>query len=253
MSLTLPIPELLPFGLAFVRIAGLLIAAPIFGHRMVPARVRAVLALFLALVIAPVVEVESVMIGSLGWVVLVELLVGLGIGFAGSLIFAAVAFMAEIVSVQGGLGAASVLDPTSESSSVIVAALMRSFAILVFLAIDGHHEIIRALAESYVRIPIGSEVPLASLAAVASIGGIVFEAGLQLAAPLTVILFVSNIVVGILGRTIPQLNLITLQLPAQVGLTLLVIGLGAGVFIDSLAEVVSSGFHRSISAMLGVG
>ena len=253
MTLTVPIPELLPFGLAFVRIAGLLIAAPVFGHRMVPARVRAALALLLALVLAPVVDVDPLMLGSLGWVVVVELLLGLAIGFAGSLIFAAVAFMAEIVSVQGGLGAASVLDPTSESSSVIVAALMRSFAILVFLAIDGHHQVIRALAASYVQVPIGSEVPLSSMAAVASLGGLVFEAGLRLATPLTVILFVSNIVVGILGRTIPQLNLITLQLPAQVALTLFVIAISAGVFIDSMAEVVSSGFLRSISAILEVG
>jgi flagellar biosynthetic protein FliR len=251
VTLSFPVTEIVGVALAFVRIAGVFVSAPVFSHKHVPVRVRAALVMLLSLVVAPLVDAAPIEEAQLASAVISEFGVGMAIGFAAALVFSGIGLMAELVSVQGGLGAASVLDPTSEASSVVVAALMRSFAILTFLAIDGHHDMLRALVLSYERVPLGVGLPITTFAGVASFGAIVFETGARLAAPLTVILLTSNVVVGILGRTIPQLNLVSLQLPAQVALTLLVIAAGASVIVDSLAGTISSGLDRSFSAVLG--
>lgn len=251
MTLSFPITDVVGVALAFVRVAGVFVSAPVFSHRLVPVRVRATLVLLISLIVAPLVDAAPIAQEQLAAAVISEFGVGVAIGFAAALVFAGIGLMAELVSVQGGLGAASVLDPTSEASSVVVAALMRSIAILAFLAIDGHHDMLRALVLSYERIPLGVGLPIATFAGVASFGAIVFETGARLAAPLTVILLTSNVVVGILGRTIPQLNLISLQLPAQVGLTLLVIAVSASVFVDSLAATIAAGLDQSFIAVLG--
>jgi flagellar biosynthetic protein FliR len=251
VTLQLAIADPTLVSLAFVRIVGVMLMAPLFGHSTVPVRVRATLALLVAVLVAPGAAANAALPAGLGAAVVSELVVGFAIGFVSALVFASVSLMSELVAVQGGLGAAAVLDPSSDTSSVIVAALMRTFALLVFIAIGGHHEVIRALWISFERIPIGVPLGLPSFGAIAGLGSYVFDIGLRLAAPFTVILFVSNLVIGALGRVIPQLNLIAVQLPAQIGLTLLLLGLGAGVFFDSLAHTFRTGLEVAYATVLG--
>jgi flagellar biosynthetic protein FliR len=249
MTIEIPIAEPVLVSLVFVRVTSLMLMAPVFAHGAVSMRIRASLALGLALLVAPGAVDAARLPDSLAMAVVSELFVGLAIGFVSALVLAPVTFMSEIVSVQGGLGAASALDPSSEAPSVVIAALMRFAALILFLAIGGHHEVIRALWLSFEAIPVGSWLSLSSIASIASLGSVVFETGLRLAAPLTILLLASNLVVGALGRTIPQLNLISIQLPAQIALTLAVLALGAGVFIDSVAGEVAYVLDRGLGAV----
>lgn len=251
MTVEIPMAEPVLIALVFVRVIGLMMLAPVFAHGAVSIRIRAALAFGLALVVAPGAAESAALPDMLAVAVLSELAVGVSIGFVSALVLAPVAVMAEVVSVQGGLGAAMALDPSSDSSSVVLAALLRSTAIVLFLAIGGHHEVIRALWHSFEAIPVGSWLALSSLASITALGGVVFETGLRLAAPLTILLLVSNVVVGALGRTIPQLNLISLQLPAQIAVTLGVLAIGAGVFIDSVAGEVAFVLDRGLGAVFG--
>ena len=253
MTVALPIEEPLWVVLVFVRVAAVLIVAPLFGHPALSMRIRAGLALAVSLALAPGVSVGRELPESLVAVVICEFAVGAAIGFCASLVFAAIGFMAEVISLQGGLGAAAALDPTSEASSVVVAAMLRTFALLLFLAIGGHHEVIRATWLSFERVPLGGPIAIDSFREIAALGSFVFETGFRLAAPLTVVLLVANLVVGALGRMIPQFNLISLQLPAQVALTLLMIGIGAGVMVDSIGGVLQGGLEQAVGVVLGVG
>ncbi len=251
MSLNVPLDAAVATSLCFVRVVGLLMVAPIFGHGLLSLRVRSALAMALALALAPAwssaageLQVGPASVAS-------ELLVGILLGFVAAVVFAAFGLMSELASIQGGLGAASVLDPSSQASSLVLSQLVQFFGLLVFLAIDGHHQLLRTLAESFARIPPGSPPPLASLIEVAALLSFVFETGLRLAAPVTVAMLASNVVVGILGRSIPQLNLMSVQLPAQIGIVLLLLGVGATHFVEAGAALLRDGLDAAADAALG--
>jgi flagellar biosynthetic protein FliR len=173
----------------------------------------------------------------LAGLVLGEALIGVAMGFAARVIFAAFSLLGEFISLQGGLGAARVLDPTSGASSVVLAAAFQSFSLLTFLAIDGHHALLLSAAESFQQLPLGGGGPsLGVLAAIGQTGSMVYALALRLALPVTVAMLVTNAALGLLGRAIPQLNLMTLQLPAHVAFLLLLVALGARGMLDLMAE-----------------
>ena len=245
-------------GLVFVRLAGLLLVAPVFGHLLVPMRVRSGLAVMIGLALLPTVPPASVVAEastlSMVGVIIEEVLIGTTLGFATGLVFSGFALMGEFASVQGGLGAATVLDPSSGASSVVLASILQLTALAVFIAIDGHHALLQGLAYSFqVLPPGGGGLALGVFEQITAMGAVIFEVGVRLAFPVTAAMFVSNVAVGMLGRAIPQLNLMALQLPAHVGLTLLILGLGAAPLVDAMGGVLEEATQRAIATTLGGG
>lgn len=247
--------EALFWTLASIRLLALFVSAPVFSHSAVPVRARLGLALLVAIALAPSdlrpAEGAATPLDLAG-IAFGEALIGLSLGFAVRLLFAAFDLFGEFVSVQGGLGAATVLDPASGSSSLALATTFQAFAMLAFVLMDGHHALLRAAALSYERLPIGGGAPeAAAFLAVVGLGASIFEIAFRLAAPITVAMFVSNVGVGILGRAIPQLNLMMLQLPAHVAITLVLLMLGAGALLRAAADQLLLWTERSASAVLG--
>jgi flagellar biosynthetic protein FliR len=133
---------------------------------------------------------------------------------------------------------------------------MQLFAVLLFLAVNGHHQLLQALALSFRHLPlggVGGTLGTDVFGAVASLGSLIFEVALRLAAPITAVMLLSNVAVGMLGRAIPQLNLIALHLPAHVGITLLILGLGTGPLSQAMLDTLSHFTERAIAAALGSG
>lgn len=255
MNVAVPLDLVLGFSLALVRVLGVFAFAPIFGHQAVPMRVRVGIAAVLAWMVAPAAVVDvGVGAASFGLAVLREAVIGASLGFAASLLFSGFALMGELASVQGGLGAAAVLDPASGANSVVLTTLVGTFAGLVFLATGAHHEVLRGLFLSFDALPTGgSGLPVQGFADVARMGGVIFEVAVRIAAPITVAMLMSNLAVGMLGRAIPQLNLISLQLPAQIGITLLLLGLGAGLLVQELGATLETELPRALSALWSNG
>lgn len=252
MSLELGLDEILGTVLVMVRLLFVFLQAPIYGHTTVPMRIRVGLAFAMALALGPRFGADLPAEGALGIAVLHEAVVGLAIGFAASLVFAGIGLAGELISIQGGLGAATVLDPTSGASSVVMTGLVQLFALLFYLAGDGHHELIRAVALSFEHLPIGGDGPTAeSFGQVVSMGGAIFEVGVRLAAPITAAMLLANIAVGILGRTIPQLNLMALQLPGHVGVTLFLLGVGGSLFGDEVQVVFEESTRMVLTLLPG--
>jgi flagellar biosynthesis protein FliR len=145
------------------------------------------------------------------------------------------------------------LDPTSGASSVVLTSIVQIFGLMIFLAIDGHHDVVRGLVLSFSVFPLGQPgLPVESLGSVAQLGSVIFRVAVHLAAPITAAMVVSNVAVGILGRAIPQLNLMALQLPAHVATTLLILGVGAGPLTDVMARTITNHTHEAIGVVLGV-
>jgi flagellar biosynthetic protein FliR len=221
------IPDPVPVLLVLGRIAGLVVAAPLFGHLMVPLRVRAAFAMVLALALASVVKVPVVPrdLWDLAGAMAGETLVGATIGFLAQLVFAGVQLGGQIAGMQIGFGMANMVDPAGHHQTTVVAEWESLFALLVFLVLDVHHLLIGALLDSFRVAPAG----VALLGGVALQGVVaqaaeIFVIGVRIAAPVLIVLLLANGALGVLARTIPQLNVFVVGFPVNVGAGLIVMG-----------------------------
>lgn len=223
------------FLLIAFRAGGLFIAAPIIGHDSIPRLVKAAFAVVLAVVLVPVVgevnlpEINSVWL--LGLMAAKELLVGFIIGWFFSFVFIAIKMAGHIVGYQIGLMMATVLDPESNSQISIIGEFWHLVAILIFLAINGHHAIISAFADSYRAVPIGV-FNFAGSAGEMLIrySGYTFVIAIKIAAPVIITLFLTSVTLGVVARTVPQMNIFIVGIPIKIAIGLLVLAAALPVF-----------------------
>lgn len=242
------LPRLTVFVLALARLVGLGIMAPILGSMAVPVRVRAGLAFFVTVALLPVlppaVRDPAWLATPLGLALAVaaEVVVGLLVGLVAQFVFAGAMLGAELAGTQMGLGMAGLVDPQHQSRVTPLEEWQSLVALLVFLSVDGHHLLIRAVAESFRRVPIGGDV-LSNLgigAALVLAGGI-FTVGLKIAAPALILILMANAAMGALARLIPQLNVMVVGFPVNVA---------AGLFALALAQPFAIRFLESSFAGL---
>lgn len=205
--------------LVFVRTSGLLLAAPFFGQRSIPVKVRVLLGVLLAYSFAGLadgrlptyVEQDAGVVLALG----LEVATGLLIGFAARLIFRAITFAGSIMGYQMALSIAQTYNPMNGTSSNPLGEILSFTFLVAFLLVDGHHFLLRALGHSFEVIPLGGASLSESGPPLLGFLGDFFHLSLRLAAPFIVLLFLTDIALGIFARLIPQANLFTLSLPAK--------------------------------------
>lgn len=240
---------LINFIWPLTRILGLIMVAPVFGHRAVPARVKIGLGIFIALIIAPTLPpMPAVGLGSWhGLFILVQqLLIGIAIGFIMRIVFAAAEAAGEIVGLQMGLGFASFFDPQSAGQTLVLARFFNMLALLVFLAVNAHLLLIGVLVDSFQTLPISPQpLSAAGFYTVATFGSTVFAVGLQLALPLIAILLMTNLSLGILTRSAPQLNIFAIGFPITLGVGLIVLDLTLPYFVPQLEQMLQNGFQAT--------
>lgn len=224
----MPLPDPTAFLLVLARIGGLLFGAPVLGHLLVPVRVRAGLALVLAVALAPVVPALTApptTLWTLAGALAVETVIGVVIGLAAQFIFAGVQLGGQVAGMQMGFGLDNLIDPQSNAEITVVAQWQQLLALLVFLALDIHHLLVGALVESLQRTPPGTLVVGGlGLRRVVALSGDLFAIGVRVAAPVMIALLLTNAALGILARTIPQLNVFVVGFPVTVGVGLVVLG-----------------------------
>ena len=220
-----------PFLLALFRVAGMMVFAPLFGSVKIPKRVRALLAVILAFGLIPVVRVPAELPAS-SWALAVaiggELVFGLVIGTIMSLVFMAAQWAGEMMGQQLGFSLGEVFDPSFGGGGSLVGDLYFMLTLVVFLCVGGHHALLRGLASSFDTLPplsVGMDATL-----LASVAGVMQSAAVlafQLAAPMLVTMLVVDMVLGFLGKTIPQLNIMTagLSVKSVIGMLVLIFGL----------------------------
>lgn len=240
---------LINFIWPLTRILGLIMVAPVFGHRAVPGRVKIGLGIFIALIIAPTLPpMPDVGLGSWhGLFILVQqLLIGISIGFIMRIVFAAAEAAGEIVGLQMGLGFASFFDPQSAGQTLVLARFFNMLALLVFLAVNAHLLLIGVLVDSFQSLPISPQpLSAAGFYNVAAFGSTVFAVSLQLALPLIAILLMTNLSLGILTRSAPQLNIFAIGFPITLGVGLIVLDLTLPYFVPQLEQMLQNGFQAT--------
>ena len=201
---------------------------PIFGDKTVPPTVKVILSLTFSAVLFPILRSNGVIhvqdaqewsasTGKLLMTLVTEILVGLAVGFASQLVFHAIQVGGDFIAQYMGLTMASTYDPHMENHTMSMGQLMSALAMLTFLSIDGHHLLFRAMVETFHLVPQGHFAMNEALKnSLIHLTGSTLLFGVQLSAPLAACMLLVNIVYGIMGKALPQLNILTLSMASSV-------------------------------------
>ena len=213
--------------LTIVRMTGLLATMPGFGQTRVPVRIRLTLALLLAMIIGPLIPAPQVMptgIWDLTGFMVTELAAGLVMGLSVSWIVDIVAFAGQLMDTQMGFSFVQFLDPVSAHPVSISGSVLTQVTMIFILVSNLHHQMILALVASYRILPIGQALPMKPLLMITSMG-MILGRGFQLAFPVMLTLFLVDVLEGISGKFMPQLQLIQLSFPIKITVGLTVLGI----------------------------
>ena len=245
--------------LLMFRTGAFIMTVPVFGHVAIPRMVRLGLIGLITFFIFPAPLVSAIQLpatmANLTLVIMSELLMGILMGFAVVLIFSAVQFAGHMIGLNMGLAVANIFDPMSAGQISIIGEFYYFFSLIVYLLINGHHYLILALAQSFTLVPVGAAVFNPELAThLTDITFMVFVTGIKLAAPALITLFIMNAVLGIVSRTVPQMNVFIVGFPLAIGVGLAIIGLSFPVFymvLNSAFDVLETDIARIITLLQG--
>lgn len=209
-----------------VRISGLMLFAPFFGSQSIPPRLKAGLVAAVSLLFFPALAPAFKHMSPGAWpgYVLGELLIGAALGIATNLIFDAVGMAGQVLSQQMGFSLINLLDPQTQVDSTVMAVFHQTIAMLIFLRLDVHLWLLRAVGRSFLLLPPGTaHLSKAFTMTVVYAAGAVFTLGVQIAAPVLSATFLADIVLGLLGKASPQAPLMLLGTPLKtlLGLSIL--------------------------------
>jgi flagellar biosynthetic protein FliR len=221
----MPLPGTLEaFGLYLIRTSALVLAAPVLGTGTTFAGVKIGLIFSLAFVLysasgEPMVLPVSA--AAYGVSALREVLIGVFLAFSLHAVFVAVRVAGELIGNEMGFAMAATVDPATGMRTPVVTQVYEVLFILALLAMNGHHWLLRALGESFERAPIGRMSIQGDFAGVASkMFGELFASGLTFAAPVLVLLLLVSVLIGLLARTVPQLNILEFGFNLRIGVAL---------------------------------
>jgi len=210
----------------FIRCLALFAGMPLFSQRTVPMPVRIGLALFFSVAAQPSLPPMPVLpLDSLPMLLLLvaqQVLIGLSMGFAVRVVFAALEFAGELIGLQMGLNFAGFFDPGTGSQGTATARFFGTLVAFLFVVTNGHLMLIQALAASFHAFPVGTE-PFAFLRAAQPQvwGAEIFRIGLWVALPVLALLLFVNLMLGVISRVAPQLNVFSIGFPITVSVGLL--------------------------------
>ncbi len=240
--------------LPFARISGAMLTAPLFSASYVPARVKMLLSLMICLVLMPLLpSPPAINLFSLGGMLLLanELLLGLCIGFVVQLVFDAIILAGQLIANGMGLGFAMMVDPQRGVQVPVLSQYLLIICMLLFVALDGHLNLISLLARSFAIWPSGSRaLGPESLNSVLLWGGELFSGAIRVAIPAIIALLVVQVAVGVVSRAAPTLNLFAVGFPLAMLLGYLIVD----QLIPNLLPVLTTLLERALnqlSLMLG--
>jgi len=230
------------FLLIFVRMTGLFVIAPIFGGRNIPAYLKIGFSFMLALILANTIKVQELVFSNIYEyfiLVLKEFLVGITLGYVSYLIFTAIYLAGHIIDMQIGFGVVNIIDPMSNIQVPITSNFYFILCMLIFLMCRGHHILIRALFKSYNYIPLGTGVFGKEIVNdILRVFGNIFFIAFRISAPILAAIIITDVALGVLSKTVPQLNVFMVGMPLKITLGLAVMVLTIPVFISLMESLI---------------
>ena len=240
-----------------MRVGGLVLVAPIFSSKTMPATVRTVIGILLTVLLQPVALSHTTGIPQITPTTFVsETLIGLALGMGAALLVGAASVAGDIMGMQIGLSGAAVLDPMTNTQENALGSFSALFATTLLLAVDAHLVMIDAIAKSAIVAPIGGTIHFAGVLTLVKSASVLFGLGLQFAAPVIAAVLVGNTALAILSRAAPQLNVLSVAFPVQIGIGL--VGLATaipfvGAFYHGWSGVYNNSLDKVFAALVRGG
>lgn len=240
--------ELLLFCLTFIRITALTTSFPIFGIQNIPNSTKVLLSLVIAIVLFPTIKVQQNQFvndfSSYGfgtgflWLAFRESIIGILLGSIARLYFMSINVAGQITSTSLGLSTAQIFNPMMGSQSNVVEQLQFTLAMMLFLSFNGHHFLLIAMNESFKLVPMSFDmIKWEGVKSAAIMGTEILTLGLKLCIPIVVALFISQVSMGIIGRVVPQINVLVTSLHLTIVIGLFVIFMTLPFFLEGVHEV----------------
>lgn len=244
------------FLLMMTRISGLCIIAPFFGSQNIPVRLRVGLTFIMAMLLFPVIDqkfpVDELPPTMLGYMISVigELFVGWLIGMVAYIVIVAINMAGKIMDMQVGFAMVNVMDPTTNQQNALIGSFLYNLCIIIFLVVNGHHMLLGALVGSFESIPmggVGMSMDLSRLMIDFTNG--IFLTGMKVALPVTFAILMINVALGVLARTMPQMNIFVIGIPMHLMIGVFVLMMLVPFYIVFL-DVVFDEIYANVSLAL---
>ncbi|MGL4593679.1 MAG: flagellar biosynthetic protein FliR [Thermoguttaceae bacterium] len=247
--------RILVFALLLTRVSGIVIMAPVFGGAEIPPQFRALLAFSLSILMMPsqwtLQIAEPSNLTAFAILILAELLIGIALGFGIAIFFTGMTVAGELIGQLGGLSASQIFDPGSGDQVPLLSRMFHYLAVVVFASIGGLRVLIASLLDTCETLPLGVGDYQSSMAlSLVSILSLSFSLSIRVAAPVMVAVLVSLLVMGLLGKTLPQLNLMSVGfgINNMVMSIVLCLSIGSGIWcfqerVADVFEILFYGIH----------
>ena len=250
MNWDIPIGELIAIMLGAARAGAWMMLCPPFNSRLIPAQVKVLLSIGLALPMAPyltatvpIIETSAIIASAV-----LQIFVGAALGFITFLFFAAIQAAGDLIDVFGGFTLAAAYDPLSQNQSSVFGRFYNLVAVTLLFASDGHQLVLRGFMNSYKTLPLDANFSMETFSKLLTSGiGEMFVAALQIAGPLIAVLFLTDVAFGLLNRVAPALNAFQLGFPAKIFLVLSLAGTAIAVLPSALNGLIDKAVTAVVS------
>ena len=223
----------------------MLATAPVFDNRTIQRRLRVGLAVLITVLTVPILPAPPPLSDNMALGVLIQqILIGVSMGFSMRLVFAAFEMAGDILGLQMGLAFAQFIDPQRGGQTPLIGSFLGILASLIFLSIDGHLLVITAVVKSFELLPVGANLDVINTQSIALAGNIMFGLALQMSLPVLTAILISNVVLGILARAAPQLNIMSIGFSITITVGLWVLWVSLPYFV--------AGFEDKINRILEI-
>ncbi|MCC6245704.1 MAG: flagellar biosynthetic protein FliR [Gemmatimonadaceae bacterium] len=239
------------FVLTALRVGGLLLIAPAWSAKSVPMRLRTATLVLFGVLLLPAAQAHTdvATLRITPATFLAESAVGFMIGMSGALVIAAAEFAGELATTTIGLSGAAIFDPINNTQGAILQQFMQVMALIVVLIGGGHIIMLQAIAESFASLPLGSPLAIGDGAhAMVRAASSIFVTGVQFAAPVIAAVLLLNLALAVLGRAAPQLNIMGVAFPLQIGGGLITFAGSLALIVHAMSDW-TPGFGATIDSM----
>ncbi len=237
----------------FVRISAMMMAAPVFGARMMPVRIRIILAFTISVLSAPLLPpvpaVDPISFDAAG-IILQQILIGVSMGFIVQMVFQALVVAGEAIANSMGLGFARMVDPANGVQVPVISQFFMVMATLLFVIMNGHLLLIQLVIRSFEIIPVGETgLSVPAFRAIVGWAAEMFAGGLMVALPAVTALLVVNVAMGVITRAAPQLNIFAVGFPLMIMLGFVFLMVSLPSIFAQFTQLLMASFE-SISQVL---
>ncbi|MBC8413744.1 MAG: flagellar biosynthetic protein FliR [Nitrospira sp.] len=217
--------QIINFMLILLRVSVLVSMLPVFSGSQLPVQFKIGLVVFIALILTPVVNFQ-ISENQIPLIIVKEILIGMALGYAARFVFNAVNMAGVFISFAVGMSMGRVFNPEMGSTTHL-AEILGSMVMLMFLALDAHHDLIYVVVQSFKILPAGSINVLPLVPEMISIGAGLFVLSIKLAAPVMLGIFLAQVLTGFLYKAAPQMNIFFITMPLNIflGFSIIIISL----------------------------